>query len=376
MQKMEAFVQKMILQKLYNLDEVEEKRLFEKVTFLFRKNIAFDLYKEYAKPKVNMPIKDYLELMKQNFLNPLKGLIPDDEIKAMDETIESKIVKPSILKLPTHVDSPVEHKEGVMVREAQRATLKTVEKQKIGLNLTLQTQLDENERSLLAKIELDDRHPFDEKTFSNNFQIEVTNIDQLKKLKYTKPCIVPLNEVLQQQLGTQEKYFDDQILVTTDFISTIYNRFDVVGAFRKLPFQLLLICNEDKEGSKHWQIVMGSIAESELFRELLKNAKPGETIPDNRKVWLIRPNGKSVGTGPYPLTKDVIEDSDVKRLLSQFLFWNGSLYQLNQPNWSKTFTEWLSDKPKEKYQGFLEKNILRGSKPPGFERSRIGQTLR
>ena len=145
-----------------------------------------------------------------------------------------------------------------------------------------------------------------------------------------------------------------------------YDSIDPLGPYRKKPWPLLLICDEQPDGTKAWKAMLCSIADAINFEKLL-DLKEKKGV-EGRKMWLVRSNGKRIAG---PAVPDIYSDPKLTRLMTQALFFTGDFEALSYSPWKSRLENWFGSLPLEKKQEwihFFEEEILMGT-PPGYKAS-------
>ena len=92
MQKLENIIQQHFLDKLYMLDEQQERDLFDKTSSLFEKSVAIDLYKEYAHKRKTEKVNTYLSSIKEALLASITHLLTKEEMQGLRDQIDKEIL--------------------------------------------------------------------------------------------------------------------------------------------------------------------------------------------------------------------------------------------------------------------------------------------
>lgn len=386
LQDIENNFQEYILDTIYDLPLEKERELFARASHLFAKNIALDLYLEYAFKRQQMPVKDYLIETHRRLMAPLIDVLEERKVDEFNFKLEQIIdkylpgLKPTIEVsrhfLESHEAIGRRNSEGTMVqfREQEKATAKQAER--VQENVALQQSLNQTELSLLKTHETAVEIPLVQKdledpSFAKNIQKYDAENPCLRKSdewsgsgfgnETEEPSLEVwgLGQVLEVDLGAGHAgLFDPNLLVTSNFAIAWQNRVDLLTGFRKKPFQWLLIADEVK-GRKEWKLVLVSAEDAVRIKKHLKKAN----LPEGRSMYLLRASSRlkpliAKGEELDPFLFD--EEPQVRKLVAEAMLFSGNLYQLNQRRWRDALDEAL---PKGQlripHQKFFEEKVLR-----------------
>jgi len=380
LQDMEDTVQKFLLDKLYSATQENEKALFSKVSSLFSKSIAIDLYREFANQRKAIPIAEFLEASKKRLLDMAAPGITESEkdfiAKKMSDIIQN-IIKglSSTIEVPQDFDANhaaiYQNRDATMIqyRKQEQKTVQQVEN--VSVQQNEQQKLSEMEMSLYKNSKVAYPNPFTQEdlenpTFANEIKICDGISIKIKRNSMGMPLEAhaeiwslnqSLNKVMKEQLGD---LFDPNILLTSNLAIAWEKRVDLLGSFRKVPYQWLAICDTKPEG-KQWKLVLVSAEEAPYMIKNLEKAK----MPEGRSMYMMRTSmdGTTVmkGAGSPLDSKECEADPQLQKLIAQTLFFGGRLDVLNKKKVRETLDSALPQGMERRaYQRFFEEQILQG----------------
>lgn len=379
LQKMENLVQQFILDKLYHLDENSEKELFAKTGYLFEKNVAVDLYKEYAKARKSYSKQEYLGTIREMLLGPLQGVLDPKEIDQLRLAINTDVLNDQALKgIESEIDvshgfNPLEPAVPLANRNSETSRLQVKQQERISEQQQVQEQ--ESMNIYLNQVEsrrnasyglLHKESPFSpEQFFSREFGEVPIEID----MKTKTGCCWSVDRALRMEIDRlpDECRFNENLLVTNNGAMIREDELSLIGPKRKKPWTAVVICDEDPEGGQRWKTVLGSIEDGKNFLKYM--TEQSEKL-QGRTMWLVRANGKKIA-GPEAL--DIDADPQLSQLMTQTLFFTGDFESLSRKPWQQRVQQWMEPMNEATRQGwikFFEEEILMGM-PPGYASSRL-----
>lgn len=370
-QKIEDRLQQHILDKCYILNEKDEQELLDKTGYLFVKNIAVDLFIQYAFKKEKIELKDYVTTIRDRLLQPLKDLIDPTEYDQLlnqttaiiDESIpnpkakievNSGFAKDKTPGIPQNINQESTH---VQFRQQQKQAEKVQEV--TAERVSQQEKLAERDSMLLQNLQKADHLPFDVNLIgSENFCKVVPMTAEIMlsySATYNEPTIWKVNDILKNFEKESQNLLDENILVTSNMVSTFKSRLDLLGAYKKPAYQVLLVYDQKATEDQQWKLALCSAEDAQNFYESMKKMKEKQlSLPEGRSMWLLRPNGNPTGAFLNPSYKDdPLQDKNARRLFVQALFIAQKQQLLNRKEWKRELEEWLKDKPKELYKKYL-----------------------
>ena len=362
LQKIENTLQQHILDKAFDLPAPEELELLERTSHLFVKHIAIDLYREYAFKRKEMGIKGYLESMQLNLISSIKTVLSEKEYKALNDQMTS-IIQETVEDLTPFIKVSPNSQDVLSVNRNPEASMvqfrQQVEKKNALSENQQEIQMDQNTLTIEECNVLKNHTAAAELPFAGVLKPAFAHDIQLYTgvTPKTKAEIWNLNQVLSPVLEKYGDLFDPNLLVTSNFACVMEKRLDLLGPFRKTPFQWLLICDE-KEGKKCWKLLLLSIKDAEFFMDLNE-----ELLPKGRSMYLLRATTDLKILQSYGekfTAQEIQEDPQVKKLIAQALLFSGKLRSLNHKKWATTLDEVLPQgKARTSYRKFFEEQVLR-----------------
>lgn len=383
LQDIENTLQEFILDKLYQSPTHIERKLFTQASHLFVKNIAVDLYLEYAFKREKIPIEDYLIAVQKRLIAPLEQVLEKretDELNLKFKEILTKAlpglhpkIEVSRAFVETNEGSTQRNSEGTMVqfREQQKETAKETAKEaeRVQENVSQQENLSKAELSLMSTHKTAGQIALTQEHLENpSFAIDIQTYNGSNPCLGKKPqsswddavCDVELWS-LNQVLAVDQKstnLFDSNLLMTSNFAIAWQKRVDLIGGFKKKPFQWLLISDESK-GAKEWRLVLISAEDAIKINKHLNRAQ----MPEGRSMYLVRATSDlkliaSKGNKLEP--EDLYEEPQVRKLVTEAMLLTGKVYPLSQRKWRNALDETLPrGESREVYQKFFEEKVLR-----------------
>lgn len=373
LQKLENIVQQYILDNLYELEASKECELFAKTSYLFEKNVTIDLFKEYAHKRKTVPIDVYLNTIKATLLDPLMGIMPQDELDMLSTTIDTEVLTAHTLSgldkeiNVSHAFSPSKPFAPLANHnhETSRLRVKQQQRQTEKIQVSEQERLNEYLKQV-EKINKSATNTRDETTFKRDeFFNKEFGIPSQINLMANSGCCWSLNDALgrESKKNPQNCRFADGLITTNNAAMVNVNQINLIGPIRKKPWPVLLVCDEDKNGDLTWKAILCSIEDSRHFQDYLThNPKSIE----GRTMWLVRPNGKLIaGT---EIASKIEHNEPLALLLTQALFFSGDYETLSQSPWKQRLEAWLN--PMENalrldWIAYFEAQILMGN-PPNY----------
>ncbi len=183
-----------------------------------------------------------------------------------------------------------------------------------------------------------------------------------------------LDEVLENKFPQmwQSKLFSPHLFVTPNFLETAENGMNLQDELQKPIFQVLVLQDENPKQTR--ALILSSLdAES-----IAKGFETPEPLPKGRKMWLLRPQGDLAWPGPTPYHKpSLLQDQEIRRLLTQVLFFAGHLSLLDQSFWQQALKEWLGTIENPAFaRSFFENSVLRNRPKEEYLFSKTGKLLR
>lgn len=376
MQKLENVIQQHILDKLYVLGKEEERALFGKTSYLFEKSVAIDLIKEYAHQRKPVDIDVYFKAIEDTLLEPLKTVLSPIELQELRTLIDKQILtddafagmQPTMDVHAGFAPDRMEHPLSVQNRETSRVQAQQQERVSEKLEVKEQESLNE----FLSQVESrrqgarETRVDVDftkEVFFSESFGAAANTVDVTPA---REALCWDLNAALKIQMAssTLATSFDEGLLVTNNAAMVREKFIDLIGPYRKKPWPVIVICDEEPDGAKTWKVMLGSIADGVNFQCLL-NLKDTKGI-EGRTMWLTRANGK-VMAGPRDLELD--SDPKLARLMTQALFFAGEFETLSYNPWRTRLESWIgtmNTEERDEWVRFFDQEVLMGN-PPGYQ---------
>ena len=177
--------------------------------------------------------------------------------------------------------------------------------------------------------------------------------------------IQPLNAALGQRFPKlwSSDLFSDDLLASQNFLSTADQEINLFDDLEKPLFQVLLI--QDKPGPKN-KLILLSAEDAKQVANIFQEEE--ETLPPNRQMWLLRPQGNLASPGPSPYNKqDLLNQPEIARLLLQANFFSGNLAFLKTPFGQKELAAWLKEvKAPQLAQSIFENAILKAHPQEGI----------
>lgn len=390
LQKMENIIQQHIIDKLFKMDEQAEQQLFTQCAYLFEKNVAVDLYKEYAHKREQMPISDYLEAIKGSLLGPLKDVLGESDVKELEKTIDVEVLTEETMKgLEPKIDvshSFASQKKPTAATNANSTVSRVQMNVQERISEKLQVTQQEDMSQYLNQVESQtqnrgwggEREP--DKTVNAEFffsdEMGKTTPDHkiTGSIDENKICWSLNNAITSERSGFSDLKFphpcqlEDELITTYNAVLVSYSRYDITTPQRKKPWPLLVICDEAPDGTKNWKVILCSMQEGVDFRDYI--TKEQGTPPAGRTIWLVRGNGKLIA-GHSKL--DIEGDKKLSLLMTQAMFFSGDFVSLSYKPWRERLEAWLDSQTPEQQKAwvkFFEEEILRGT-PPGYKASRL-----
>jgi hypothetical protein len=376
LQKLENIVQQFILDKLYQLDVEQERELFAKTAYLFEKNVAVDLYIEYAHERKSIQIGDYLNTIRNTLLGPLKGVISEKEINFLRNQIDNEVLTNKTLRGiepkidVSHSFNPDELMIPLANRNSETSRLQVKQQEQVSEQQRVQQR--DSMNLYLNQVESrrgDYKGIISESPFSSRDFFSPNFGDPYKIwLKDMKVCW-RIDDALNLETDRKPKEcrFDDGLIITNHGAMVQYDELSLLGPLRKKPWPIVVICDEMPEGRKRWKVVLGSVADGKDFHRYMTE----EFVEvKGRTMWMVRANGKMI-VGPSPL--DIDADPQLTRLMTQALFFTGDFETLSDKPWGRRIEQWLDsmdDVTKQGWIHFFEEEILMGT-PPGYSSSNL-----
>jgi hypothetical protein len=343
--------------------------------------VAIDLYKEYAHKRKNADTPDYFDSIKNALLSPLEPLLPSSEYRSLGELIDKEILNPIAFQgmqpktevAAGFVPQQKEHAFAVQNRETSRVQAKQQERISDKQEAKKQENIEQRLQEYLNQVESrrgeggfagEDKEFPKKLFFSKAFAVPEEAID----LNSEQPCCWTLDSALNEKKtpSKHECRFEEGILTTNNAAVARFGALDLLGPYRKKPWPILVLCDEQPGGTKTWKAMLCSIADGMQFQEFLAHEKePG--VP-GRQFWLVRANGKPCVDQP-PL--DIDSDPKLARMMTQLLLFTGDFETLSYAPWKARVQNWLQSLPPEEKQAwihFFEQEVLIGT-PPAYEAS-------
>ena len=349
-QQMESIVQQYLRDGIYT-GKLDRLSVYKNAQDLFRKNIAINLYKEFAKTKVNVPNNKFLEVVRERLLALAKGALPANEIemlRAVLVALERSALNGIQEKIEVNPDFGSETKALKANRNAVVLQRQINIQRDININININIQKNVNLQLTPAGETKEESVWTDEvlkKPSSDNYTVK----------------FLPLNSELTKDFKHPYKFLNPHLLVTDNFFRSLQgDQRDVANQRRKPVMQIGVMQNEKGE----WNIIMGSVKDMWEFSELIN--KP-DSLPKGNKAWLIRPQGRLAWPGPFPYKEnEMLNNKDLRNLLVQTLLFSGNMSELSSRFWSEALKEWikeLSVEQKKELREFVDKVIFL-DKPP------------
>jgi hypothetical protein len=417
LQKIENIPQQRIYDRLLQLPQEEAEALFDKVFYLFDKNILVDIYREYAKQRSEMPVLAYLEEFVHSLLDPLQGVCSPEEMQEMYNSIHHELLndqKLAGLEPTVSVPHDFENSPNKFLSNINRQTTHVQHHENVQQqsqdrqNVSQQEQLNQYIRQMEQRRSNSRNTPTQEVPFTKNmftspaFGIPEAQVDiqdtgnrsitfsysetsfendslyGFSAASRTEPTakIWNLERVLEEELPSFsiKNLFDERLLTTSNAAIVLTGNYsNLLGPLRKTPWPVLLIRDEG-EINPQWKLILCSIEEEIRFEKWLFN-KP-VTLPLGRTMWLLRSNGKAM-----PKTREwdqaVLEDPSLAKLFVEAMLFSGDWQTLSQEPWLTRLSTWyraLSEEQKGAWIQLFEKHILMGD-PPGYKESEVFELL-
>ena len=369
-------VQQHILDKLYSLDVKQERELFHSSKFLFEKSVAIDLDREFAHQRKPAKIEDYFDAICNAMLLPLRGALPENEIETLQKRIAKEILTPEVFAgmYPTIEVSAGFGKEKSFTtalasqnREASRVQAKQQERVSEKVEAKEQENMSEylnqvesrrgEEKTTRPDVKFTEQQFFNKTFATTEAKVELPDEKSV--------CCWGLNDLVQTALGASKPVcaFDSELLMTSNAALSRIELFDIVGPYRKKPWPLLVLRDQQPDGTPAWRVMLCSISDGVQFERWLR--EKGSKSEEGRQMWLVRANGKRMAGDPLDF------DHKLSRLLTQGLFFAGEFEILSYTPWKAHVEQWLGSlAPNERNEWvrFFEQDILMGS-PPGYKES-------
>jgi len=346
LQKMSNILQQYLLDKRY-ANKLDRKTVFGDCKELFARDIAVNLYRQYAQGKMEIDRKDYLNWVKEQLLNPLRPIqLPQGDFallekqlisiiaSAVQHGIQQKIEVPNGWKSASIAQTLPQNAEGTMVQLRQQDHNKQQDHEKDNENQTLALWMSLSEKNAAPVIPLTE-----EEFFAPQFTAsKILNLSSISPI------------------------FDERLLVTRNFASTCVDQINLFDPFRKPVHHFLLIQDEKTNA---WQALLGSMEDGAFFCQCLSKKKPFQ-----RKMWLLTTQLELAWSSPNPYNRSsLLSDSQAASLIGEVLFFSGDLQILTQPFALDFLKAWLKPKsPSERFaaKAFFETRILLSRLPQDY----------
>ncbi|HEV8051695.1 MAG TPA: hypothetical protein VGP47_04305, partial [Parachlamydiaceae bacterium] len=400
LQKMENVLQQFILDQSFEGSKEDERILFDHAVHLFSKNLATDLYFEYAFKQETIEMETFLLRTEDQLMKPLKKILNPTDFQELDGKISTIIkealdtLKPSMqispLSQQTSGVSSSLNSEATMVqfREQNKDQAKDTDKAKQQDNKAVQEKLSEIDLNVFKTHKTAAEISFAKNTLKNiNFgnKVQIYNsinpcISELPQIIISddeyyanlEKNILPkepaeaevwsLSQVLSKDFGEgYQDLFDDHLLVSSNFAVSWAKRIDLTGNFRKESFQWLMICDEN-DGKKDWKLMLISVQDALDFHVMLDNAVTNNSLPKGRKIILVRPgdNIKFLRQDESFDLNEMESDPQASKLMAQAMLFAGRLQTLNRKKWSSSLDKALpKGDERKRHSKFFEEKIIR-----------------
>lgn len=387
LQKMENLVQQLILDKLFPMDISDERALFKDCAYLFEKNVAIDLYKQFAHKQEAISSVDYLNKVKISLTEPLIAILPQKEVDDLRHAIDNQVLKSDVFKgIEPTVNIPSSSVKNndltIPTTGHNRETSRLQTKQQVRSGITQQTA-DMSHESLSEYLnQAEGRWKRPVMGASDDFVIResdfysgsILNAQNNINPNYRNICSWEINGALTEARTPLPSgiSFEKEFLTTNNAAQYQSVTINLTGPQRKKPWPLLVSCVENPDGTKSWKVMLCSIKDGFKIQQYFDNSgKSAEkSFPQNMEMWLMRSNGKPIA-GDSPL--DIDSDPKLSLLMTQALFFAGDFNTLSFAPWKARMDAWfngISQDEREKWTKYFEETILMGF-PPGYKSSHL-----
>lgn len=386
-QKMEDFAQQMILDRLYDAPADDAVQLFRKVECLFDKQVAIDLYAQYAHGMDEIPTERYLTAFRDHLVAVMKTAFPRDEIALLVKTCNELVIAPMLSQLKSTVKVPASAESGSLTSQnndqvsTQLQSGIAMQKQQVQrLQISEQQEMDQ-ELFLEEWLQPATDHPLlptqiVEGTFGNS----VSEFSPGKASARSASCqLWSLNQMIKSVYPDKAVELSENVLITSDFACTIDGQVDLFTRFRKDAYQLLLIRDRDESkegGGVNTKIVILSIKDADAVIKAIPMLSENQST---RELTLLRPNGKLIASTHHQMGEAAEDwrDKEVMSLLTQVNYFRGSTENLSKPPFFKVLKKWIPKEKREGYATFFDSVIFpsRRNPPPFHQTSAAGKFL-